>query len=80
MFVDGCFWHGCPEHFVLPGTNTAYWREKIRGNRKRDAETDAALEREGWAVVRVWEHQDLEAAAKRVSDHLERTPRQALGR
>jgi DNA mismatch endonuclease (patch repair protein) len=63
VFVDGCYWHGCPAHFVPPGTNRAYWSAKIDGNRRRDAATGAALEAAGWRVVRVWEHDDAAAAA-----------------
>jgi DNA mismatch endonuclease (patch repair protein) len=56
VFLDGCFWHGCPAHFVLPRTNTAYWEAKIAGNMRRDADTDRILSEAGWEVVRVWEH------------------------
>ncbi|MEU6399706.1 very short patch repair endonuclease [Streptomyces cinnamoneus] len=57
VFVDGCFWHGCPQHFVPPKTNPDYWREKIGGNVRRDRETDARLAAEGWLVLRFWEHE-----------------------
>ncbi|MFJ2954745.1 very short patch repair endonuclease [Streptomyces sp. NPDC087270] len=57
VFVDGCFWHGCGQHFVPPKTNPDYWREKIGGNMRRDRETDARLEDAGWLVLRFWEHQ-----------------------
>ena len=64
VFVDGCFWHGCPEHGQRAHhVNGWYWPEKIAGNRRRDADTDARLRAAGWAVVRVWEHQDPEQAA-----------------
>ena len=63
IFVDGCFWHGCPTHFVPPATNLAYWAAKIDGNRRRDATTAAALEAAGWRVIRVWEHADAAEAA-----------------
>jgi DNA mismatch endonuclease, patch repair protein len=66
VFVDGCFWHGCPEHFVLPKTNRDYWTEKISRNVQRDRDTDARLEGEGWLVLRFWEHQPPEAAAAEV--------------
>ena len=57
VFVDGCFWHGCPEHGVRAhDVNGWYWPEKILGNRRRDADTDERLLAAGWAVVRVWEH------------------------
>ncbi len=58
VFVDGCFWHGCPAHFVPPKTNPGYWRTKIDGNMQRDRDTDSRLEEAGWLVLRFWEHQD----------------------
>ncbi len=66
VFVDGCFWHGCPDHFVMPRTNVDYWTTKIGRNRERDAETDALLVAEGWTVIRVWEHEDPRYGAERV--------------
>ncbi|MDP8907661.1 MAG: very short patch repair endonuclease [Chloroflexota bacterium] len=66
VFVDGCFWHGCPEHATWPKANEAYWREKIETNRLRDRDTDDRLTSLGWAVVRVWEHEDMSAAADRL--------------
>lgn len=57
IFVDGCFWHGCPEHFRMPKTNVDFWRTKIERNRKRAMNANNALKKEGWNVVRVWEHQ-----------------------
>jgi DNA mismatch endonuclease (patch repair protein) len=66
VFVDGCFWHGCPRHFRLPASHTAWWEEKIARNRTRDGETSALLRAQGWRVVRVWEHEDPERAAARV--------------
>jgi DNA mismatch endonuclease (patch repair protein) len=66
VFVDGCFWHGCPEHGTWPKQNADWWREKIESNRRRDADTDARLEEQGWHVVRVWEHEDPETAARQI--------------
>ena len=66
VFVDGCFWHGCPEHATWPKTNQDWWRTKLHHNRERDAETDRRLADEGWLVVRVWEHEDAAEAADRV--------------
>jgi DNA mismatch endonuclease (patch repair protein) len=66
VLVDGCFWHGCSEHFVLPATNGAYWSAKIEGNRVRDRATDAAFRRAGWTVLRVWEHTPVEDACQKV--------------
>lgn len=58
IFVDGCFWHGCPEHGTTPKSNIAFWRDKIETNQRRDQDTNARLEEAGWKVVRVWEHED----------------------
>jgi DNA mismatch endonuclease (patch repair protein) len=66
VFVDGCFWHGCPEHGTAPATNAAWWRDKLSANRARDRRVDAELECAGWKVVRVWEHESATAAADRV--------------
>ena len=66
VFVDGCFWHGCPEHGTTPKTNSAYWQEKFERNRVRDTRNDAALAAAGWAVVRVWEHESTQEVAGRV--------------
>ena len=77
VFVDGCFWHGCPEHGRRThGVNGWYWPGKIDGNRRRDADTDERLRAAGWAVIRVWEHEQPEAVApavaQRVKDRLAR--------
>ncbi len=56
VFVDGCFWHGCPKHGHLPKTRTGYWRAKIERNRARDRTATLALRRMGWQVIRYWEH------------------------
>lgn len=57
VFVDGCFWHGCPEHQVIPARNRDYWEPKLRRNVERDRETDRRLSDAGWRVVRIWEHE-----------------------
>ncbi|MHB2021536.1 MAG: very short patch repair endonuclease [Candidatus Xenobia bacterium] len=67
VFVDGCFWHGCPEHATRPAANAGYWAEKFRRNRERDAETDALLRETGWRSIRVWEHEDPTEAATAIS-------------
>jgi DNA mismatch endonuclease (patch repair protein) len=68
VFVDGCFWHGCPEHGRRAhAVNGWYWPEKIERNRTRDADTDARLRAAGWDVVRVWEHETTAGAARRVA-------------
>ncbi len=56
VFVDGCFWHGCPRCFRLPKTNSEFWMEKIASNRARDRRSARELRRQGWRVVRIWEH------------------------
>ncbi len=66
MFVDGCFWHGCPEHVTWPKSNADWWRAKIEKNRRRDAERTFLLIEAGWLVIRVWEHEDPQLAAARV--------------
>lgn len=62
VFVDGCFWHACPEHFKPPSRNPEYWGPKIDRNVTRDRRYDEALLAAGWTVVRVWEHQDIAEA------------------
>lgn len=66
VFVDGCFWHGCPEHATWPKNNAAFWREKIETNRLRDRDTETRLVDAGWKVARMWEHEDPEKAADRI--------------
>ncbi len=66
VFVDGCFWHNCPEHGTKPRRNQLWWAEKLRRNVERDRETDEHLAAAGWTVVRVWEHECPEAAADRI--------------
>jgi DNA mismatch endonuclease, patch repair protein len=69
VFVDGCFWHGCPIHGTEPKSNAAFWQAKIQRNRERDQAVDIRLEAMGWIVVRIWEHEvksDAEAIALRI--------------
>lgn len=66
VFVDGCFWHGCPRCFSLPKSNVDYWRQKIAGNRRRDMKVRRALRSSGWKVIRIWEH-SLAASESRVA-------------
>lgn len=63
VFVDGCFWHGCPKHGTAPKNNSRWWSEKIAANAARDRTKDEELERMGWLVIHVWEHEPPEAAA-----------------
>lgn len=66
VYVDGCFWHQCPEHATRPKSNAQWWRDKLDGNVRRDRDTDARLAAAGWTVVRVWEHESADGAADRV--------------
>jgi DNA mismatch endonuclease (patch repair protein) len=68
VFLDGCFWHGCPDHYRPSQRNAEFWRAKISRNRERDAETDKLLEEAGWTVVRVWEHEKPEVAALKIRE------------
>ena len=63
VFIDGCFWHSCPLHGRQPSANVGYWEPKLVRNQQRDRENTEALTEAGWLVVRVWEHQDVAAAA-----------------
>lgn len=74
VFVDGCFWHGCPDHGTMSKTNTVFWMAKIHRNKERDAEVDAKLIALGWHPIRIWEHEIKEMLAetvKRVSSLLD---------
>jgi DNA mismatch endonuclease (patch repair protein) len=75
VFVDGCFWHGCPAHYVEPKSSTSFWRAKIAGNRARDRRNTLALQQLGWRVVRLWEHDFKKGgrsagALRRIKAHL----------
>jgi len=62
VFVDGCFWHGCPEHYRTPAENTEFWVRKLQVNRERDERVDEELRTAGWAIERVWEHETRRAS------------------
>ena len=79
IFVDGCFWHCCPEHGSQPASNTWYWEPKLRRNVERDRAADAALGEAGWQVIRLWEHVSLEDAVAAVVDKLPLVPKQRSG-
>jgi DNA mismatch endonuclease (patch repair protein) len=66
VFVDGCFWHGCPEHGTVPRSNEAYWVGKLARNAERDVEVDRALVDADWTVIHVWEHERPKSAAARI--------------
>lgn len=68
VFVDGCFWHSCPDHATRPTRNAAWWAEKLAKNVARDRETDAVLISAGWTVLRFWEHDDPALAAEAIED------------
>ncbi|NAZ85224.1 DNA mismatch endonuclease Vsr [Kineococcus sp. T90] len=70
VFVDGCFWHACPVHGREPTVNESYWSPKLRRNVERDRQANAALRSAGWAVVRIWEHEDLGDAVAAVEHAL----------
>lgn len=57
VFLDGCFWHGCPEHYRPPDNNADFWEKKVNANRRRDESVTKLLVESGWAVIRVWEHE-----------------------
>lgn len=66
VFVDGCFWHGCPTHYIASKTNAGFWSTKIKENIIRDQETNELLIAAGWQPLRFWEHEDPIAAARRI--------------
>ncbi|MEV0901312.1 very short patch repair endonuclease [Actinoplanes sp. NPDC049802] len=63
VFLDGCFWHGCPEHHTVAKTNATFWAEKVATNRRRDIDTNTRLADAGWTVIRIWEHETADQAA-----------------
>lgn len=67
VFIDGCFWHGCPAHLAAPKSNVTYWGPKIERNRERDRETNQVLRAAGWTVLRFWEHENPIDVADRIS-------------
>ena len=68
VFIDGCYWHGCPLHHRLAKANADYWSAKVLGNATRDQETTKILESEGWTVLRFWEHEEPVAVAARIEE------------
>ncbi|WP_327663160.1 MULTISPECIES: very short patch repair endonuclease [unclassified Streptomyces] len=73
VFMDGCFWHGCPKHATSPKANAEWWRTKLDKNMTRDLETTRHLEEEGWTVLRFWEHEDPADVARAIADAREPT-------
>lgn len=71
MFIDGCFWHSCPDHGVAPKANAAWWQAKFAANRRRDNDTDRHLREIGWVPLRFWEHEDPEAVVDEIQRAVE---------
>jgi DNA mismatch endonuclease (patch repair protein) len=67
VFVDGCFWHGCPQHHAPPKTNSGYWAMKVQGNRNRDRDTNQRLREEHWTVLRFWSHEEPLSVATQIA-------------
>ncbi|MFF7964618.1 very short patch repair endonuclease [Streptomyces sp. NPDC007903] len=67
VFIDGCYWHGCPQHYVPPKTNPGYWSDKVARNMARDRDTDDQLRAAGWTVLRFWEHDPAEECALKIA-------------
>ncbi len=80
VYVDGCYWHGCPSHGTLPKSNGQAWKEKFGANRSRDDDTDARLAEAGWTVLRFWEHEDPVESAAKVVAVVRGQPRAPAGR
>ena len=74
VLVDGCFWHSCPEHHVIPKANREWWKWKFATNQARDADTDARLLALEWAVIRVWEHESPDMGANRIQKWMSDPP------
>ena len=72
VFVDGCFWHGCPLHASEPKSNAGWWADKLKANQQRDRDTDSRLSSRGWKVLRFWEHEDPPAVALAVASAMKR--------
>lgn len=71
VFIDGCFWHGCPEHATKPRANEEWWRRKLEGNVARDRRIDAELAARGWSVMRFWEHEEPAVVADAICEKLD---------
>lgn len=80
VLIDGCYWHGCPQHYIAPKANGGCWSDKVATNRARDLETTRILTERGWLVLRFWEHEDPAVVAERVVAVVnERRPRRTTG-
>ncbi|WP_443057913.1 very short patch repair endonuclease [Streptomyces sp. KLMMK] len=67
VFIDGCYWHGCPEHYLAPRVNAGYWSDKVARNMARDRDTDERLVEAGWLVLRFWEHEPSDLCADKIA-------------
>ncbi len=72
VFIDGCYWHGCPEHYVPPKTNQGYWSDKVARNMARDRDTDQRLTEAGWTILRFWEHESPGDCALKIASTVSR--------
>jgi DNA mismatch endonuclease (patch repair protein) len=72
IYLDGCFWHSCPEHGQLPRANRTYWKPKLERNVRRDQEVTRALRVDGWTVIRIWEHEPVDHAARKIHEAVKR--------
>jgi DNA mismatch endonuclease (patch repair protein) len=73
VFIDGCFWHGCPDHHTFPKANAAYWSAKVEGNKHRDLDTTMRLTSAGWSVLRFWSHEDPLYVAEKIQQAVQET-------
>ena len=72
VFIDGCYWHGCPDHYTAPKTNSGYWSAKVLRNMARDRDTNERLAEAGWLVLRFWEHEPSDLCADKISAEVRR--------
>ncbi|WP_329127844.1 very short patch repair endonuclease [Streptomyces sp. NBC_01465] len=79
VLIDGCFWHGCPQHATYPKANARWWREKLDRNIARDRETTDHLRAAGWEVLRFWEHESTETVTERITASVESRRAERLG-
>ncbi|WP_371529000.1 very short patch repair endonuclease [Streptomyces sp. NBC_01283] len=79
VFIDGCYWHGCPEHYVPPKTNSGYWSHKVARNMARDRDTDQRLTEAGWLVLRFWEHEPADDCAAQIATEVDKRRNRSRG-
>lgn len=80
VFLDGCFWHGCPAHHTVSKTNAGFWADKVTRNRERDRDTDRLLQEAGWTSLRFWEHEEVDEIVRIVEEAVVREREAAAGR